>query len=96
MLVFGVLHSSCLSLMIVTCAFSGSLKVTVPFSFSLNSFGGFDLKAEYEINTTSGEACIFRLYLALMKTPDVEIYGVMMSNTNNFRLQHEFKQGINE
>lgn len=58
MLIFGVLESSCLSLIIVTCVLSGSRRLSLPVLFCLNSFGGLDLKAEYETNAISGEPCI--------------------------------------
>ena len=73
-LIFGVLESSCLSLIIVTCVLSGRRRLSVRVLFCLNSFGGLDLKAEYETNAISGEPCISR-------TSDVDIDGREIRNT---------------
>ena len=85
MLIFGELESSCLSLIIVTCVLSGRRRLSVPVLFCLNSFGGLDLKAEYETNAISGEPCISR-------TCDVDIDDREITNTYSCSFQSEQKK----
>ena len=84
-IVFGVLESSCLSLIIVTCVLSGRRRLSLPVLFCLNSFGGLDLKAEYETNAISGE-------LFISKACEVDTDGREIRNTKSCSFQSEQKK----